>query len=63
MTHRQRLIDLSSASSVNRIPYISKVIHGSIHIVQSGPNADKYYGNYSPPFLNSNIRVSLLALL
>lgn len=30
--------------------------------VQSGPNADKYYANYSPPFLNSNIGVILLAL-
>lgn len=45
------------------VPYVSNVTHGSIHIVQCGPNAEKYYANYSLPFLNSNIRVNLLALL
>lgn len=54
--------DPSFASSVNTIPYISNVTHGSVHIVQSGPNADKHYANYNPPFLNSNIGVSILAL-
>lgn len=54
--------DPSFATSANTIPYISNVTHGSIHIVQSGPNADKYYANYSPPFLNSNIGATLLAL-
>lgn len=62
MIHRQGLIDrfksdTSFASSANRIPYISNVTNGSIHIVQSGPNADKYYASYSPLFLNSNTGV------